>query len=51
MPFLDNLVCELCTMFTLILKKIIKFKSIYDFDGRFWIQKALLNKNFKDSSF
>ena len=36
-------------MFTLILKKIINLKNKHDLDGRFWIQKVLLNKNFKNT--
>ncbi len=43
--------CELYIMFVILLKKIIYLKNIHDLDGRFWIQKALLNKNFKNSSF
>tara|TARA_B100000767_G_C19356340_1_gene365965 strand:- start:402 stop:518 length:117 start_codon:yes stop_codon:yes gene_type:complete len=38
-------------MFAIILKKIIKLKNKHNLDGRFWIQKALLAKNFKNSSF
>jgi len=38
-------------MFTIILKKIIKIKNKDDLDARYWIQKALLVKNFKNSSF
>tara|TARA_B110001452_G_scaffold192888_1_gene162876 strand:- start:1069 stop:1185 length:117 start_codon:yes stop_codon:yes gene_type:complete len=38
-------------MFKIILRKIINLKNKNDFDARFWIQKALLNKNFKNSSF
>jgi|TARA_B110000027_G_C15994033_1_gene244440 hypothetical protein len=38
-------------MFTIILKKIIKIKNKDDLDARFWIQKALLIKNFRNSSF
>ncbi len=38
-------------MFTIILKKIIYFKSKHDLDASFWIQKALLAKNFKNNSF
>ena len=34
-----------------IFKKITIFKSKEDLDARFWIQKALLNKNFKSGSF
>tara|TARA_X000000368_G_C22969190_1_gene684655 strand:+ start:865 stop:981 length:117 start_codon:yes stop_codon:yes gene_type:complete len=36
-------------MFTITLKKIIKLKNKHDFDARLWIQKALLNKNFKNN--
>jgi len=35
----------------MILNKIINFKNKRDLDARFWIQKALLCKNFKDNSF
>jgi hypothetical protein len=38
-------------MFTIILKKIIKIKNYHNLDGKFWIQKALLNKNFRNNSF
>tara|TARA_B110001452_G_scaffold188393_1_gene158715 strand:+ start:1033 stop:1149 length:117 start_codon:yes stop_codon:yes gene_type:complete len=38
-------------MFTFILKKIINLKNKQDLDARFWIQKALLIKNYKKSSF
>tara|TARA_B110000438_G_scaffold121815_1_gene118937 strand:+ start:884 stop:1000 length:117 start_codon:yes stop_codon:yes gene_type:complete len=38
-------------MFTILLKKIISLKDRHNLDARFWIQKALLNKNFKDNSF
>jgi hypothetical protein len=38
-------------MFTIILKKIITLKYKHNLDARFWIQKALLNKNFKNNSF
>ena len=34
-------------MFTIILKKIIKYKDKQDLDARFWIQKILLKKRFK----
>lgn len=45
--FLDNLMCHLYKMFTIILKKIIYYKKRHDLDARFWIQRCLLNKNFK----
>jgi len=38
-------------MFTFILKKINKFKKEQDLDARFWIQKALLGKNFNKTSY
>jgi len=38
-------------MFTILLKKLIKLKNKQDFDAQFWIQKALLNKNFNNTSF
>ena len=44
--FLDNFSCYLFTMLTLIIKKINKFKKEQDLDARYWIQKALLSKNF-----
>ena len=44
-PFLDKLICHLCTMFTIILKKIIKYKDKQDLDARLWIQKILLKKS------
>jgi hypothetical protein len=34
-------------MFTFILKKLNKLKKKQNLDARFWIQGALLNKNFK----
>ena len=34
-----------------ILKKITNFKNKQDLDARFWIQKALLDKNFRSSTF
>jgi|TARA_X000001036_G_C20654828_1_gene796527 hypothetical protein len=34
-------------MFTFILKKLNNFKKEQDLDARFWIQKALISKNFK----
>jgi hypothetical protein len=33
-------------MFTFILKKINNFKKKQDLDAKFWIQKALISKNF-----
>ena len=50
-PFLDNLICQFYRMFTFILKKIINLKKEQDLDARFWIQKALINKNFKKISY
>ena len=50
-PFLDNLNCYLFTMLTLILKRINKFKKKQDIDARYWIQIALLNKNFNKTSY
>ena len=50
-PFLDNLTCYLCIMFTFILKKINIFKKERDLDAKFWIQKALISKNFKKISY
>ena len=38
-------------MFKFILKKIINSKNKPNLDARVWIQKALLIKNFKNSSF
>jgi len=38
-------------MFTILLKKKISLKDKHDLDARFWIQKALLDKNFKNNSF
>jgi len=38
-------------MFSIIFKKIIKLKNKQDLDAKFWIQKALLVKNFKNTSF
>jgi len=38
-------------MFRFILKKINNFKKEQNLDARFWIQKALLNKNFKKISY
>jgi hypothetical protein len=38
-------------MFTFILKKINKFKKEQNLDARFWIQKALLSKNFNKTSY
>ena len=49
--FLDNVMCKFYIMFTIILKKIIKIKNYHNLDGKFWIQKALLNKNFRNNSF
>tara|TARA_B100000767_G_scaffold231580_1_gene223074 strand:- start:443 stop:556 length:114 start_codon:yes stop_codon:yes gene_type:complete len=37
-------------MIKFILKKINNFKNEQDLDARFWIQKALLSKNFKKIS-
>ena len=42
--------CHLYIMFIIILKKIIYLKNKQDLDARFWIQKALLAKNFKNNS-
>jgi hypothetical protein len=50
-PFLDNLTCYICIMFTFILKKISNFKKYQDLDAKFWIQKALISKNFKKISY
>ena len=36
-------------MFTIILKKIIYLKYKRDLDARFWIQMALLRKDFKNN--
>ena len=44
-PFLDKLIRHLYIMFTIILKKIIKYKDKRDLDARLWIQKILLKKN------
>jgi len=38
-------------MIRIILKKIIYLKNKHDLDARFWIQRALLFKNFKNNSF
>jgi|TARA_B110000438_G_scaffold197673_1_gene189176 hypothetical protein len=38
-------------MFTFILKKIKNFKKERDLDAKFWIQKALIGKNFKKISY
>jgi hypothetical protein len=38
-------------MFIILLKKIINLKNERDLDAKFWIQKALLNKNLKKTSF
>jgi|TARA_B110000438_G_scaffold295173_1_gene337749 hypothetical protein len=38
-------------MFAIILKKIINLKNKRDLDARFWIQKSLLGKSFKNNSF
>jgi len=38
-------------MFTFILKKINFFKKERDLDAKFWIQKALISKNFKKISY
>jgi len=37
-------------MLTIILKKIIHLKDNRGLDAKFWVQRALLNKNFKDNS-
>ena len=44
-PFLNKLIRHLYIMFTIILKKIIKYKDKRDLDARLWIQKILLKKN------
>ena len=49
-PFLDNLICYLLRMFIIILKKVINLKK-RNLDARFWIQKSLLDKNFKTISY
>ncbi len=41
--------CHLVIMFTIILKKIIYLKNKDNLDARFWVQRILLNKNFKDN--
>jgi len=38
-------------MFTILLKKIVYLKNKHNLDASFWIQKALLVKNFKNNSF
>jgi len=38
-------------MLIFILKKIIYLNDNQDFDGKLWIQKALLVKNFKKNAF
>jgi len=38
-------------MLTFILKKIIYLKNKQTLDAKFWIQKALLVKSFKNNSF
>jgi len=38
-------------MLTFILKKIVYLKNKQGLDARFWIQKALLIKSFKNNSF
>tara|TARA_B110000046_G_scaffold70750_1_gene78670 strand:+ start:613 stop:729 length:117 start_codon:yes stop_codon:yes gene_type:complete len=38
-------------MLTFILKKINNLKNKQDLDARFWIQKVLINKNFKKISY
>ena len=38
-------------MFAILLKKIIYHKKKYNLDARFWVQKALLSKNFKNNFF
>jgi|MDTB01.2.fsa_nt_gb hypothetical protein len=43
--------CHFYIMLRILLKKIINFKDKSDLDARFWIQKALLYKNFKNKSF
>ena len=50
-PFLDNLMRNLCIMFTFIVKKIIKVKNKHNLDAKLWIQKTLLVKYFKNNSF
>jgi hypothetical protein len=47
--FLDNLMCHLVIMFINILKKIIFLRNKDNLDARFWVQRVLLNKNFKDN--
>tara|TARA_B110001450_G_scaffold108796_1_gene102918 strand:+ start:220 stop:354 length:135 start_codon:yes stop_codon:yes gene_type:complete len=42
---------QFAKMFTVILKKIIKLKNKHNFDAKFWIQKALLDKNYRNNSF
>jgi hypothetical protein len=42
--------CHLHIMFIIMIKKIIKLKNKQDLDARFWIQKALLDKNFNNNS-
>ena len=50
-PFLDKLICKFLVMLKNLLKKIKNFKNKQDLDAKFWIQKSLLCKNFKSSSF
>jgi hypothetical protein len=38
-------------MFTFILKKINSFKKEQDLDAKFWIQIALVSKNYKKISY
>jgi len=38
-------------MFKIILKKIKKLRKEQDLNARFWIQKALISKNFKRISY
>jgi len=38
-------------MFTYILKKISNYRKEQNLDARFWIQKALLSKNFNKTSY
>tara|TARA_B110000008_G_scaffold28386_1_gene25459 strand:- start:150 stop:266 length:117 start_codon:yes stop_codon:yes gene_type:complete len=38
-------------MFTIIIKKMIKLKNKNNLDAKFWIQKALLYKSFRNNSF
>ena len=49
--FFDNLTCYFYIMFTFILKKINNLTKQQNLDARFWIQKALISKNFKKISY